>query len=137
MWWNTAKKRRARQAEALRQFADQRDRLEAEFFEKAAATGKPRGLRWKQCEFNQALCFARDRATGQLTALVGVTISFEAIEGGPMEDVEAVGNLRAASAVFRHDGQRWGAEGRALFNLEPDEAVQYCQGDLELLDPSG
>ena len=67
--------------------------LEAAFFRAAAASGKPRGLAWKQCAFQQGVLMARDRANGELVGLVGVTIGFEAIEGGGMEDVEAVGNL--------------------------------------------
>jgi hypothetical protein len=63
-----------------------------------------------------------------------VTISFEAIEGGGMEDVEAVGNLRAATVVFRLDGPVWRADGRALFNLNPDEAIKHYQNDLETVE---
>ena len=47
------------------------------------------------------MAYARHRRSGELSAFVSVTIGFEAIEGGDMEDVEAVGNLRAATAVFR------------------------------------
>src|SRR5437016_6233847 len=73
-------------------FALQRERLEAHFLSAASATGKPRGLRWKDCDFDNDMELARDRQSGQLLALVPVTISFEAIEGGDMEGVEAVGN---------------------------------------------
>ena len=78
--------------------------------------------------------FAKDRATGQLRALVAVTISFEAIEGGGMEDVEAVGNLRAATAVFFFDGTKWKTNGRALFNLNPAEAIEHYRHELETVD---
>jgi hypothetical protein len=62
-----------------------------------------------------------------------VTIAFEAVTGGPMEDVEAVGNLRAATAVFHfHDG-RWHTEGRAMFNLNPTEAIHYYRDDFEMV----
>ena len=65
---------------------------------------------------------------------MGVTISFEAVLGGGMEDVEAVSNLRAATAVFNFDEQRqWYTEGRAIFNLNPTEAIQYYQANLELV----
>jgi len=66
----------------------------------------------------------RDRANGEIVGLVGVTISFEAIEGGGMEDVEAVGNLRAATAVFIHNGREWTTQGKAIFNLEPREVLE-------------
>ena len=64
---------------------------------------------------------------------MAVTISFEAIPGGPMEDVEAVSNLRAATAVFRLAGNRWQTEGRAVFNLNPTEAIAYYRDELEIV----
>jgi hypothetical protein len=63
--------------------------------------------------------------------LVGVTISFEAIEGGDMEGVAAVGNLRNASAVFAYSGERWTTAGRAVFNLNPAEAVEHFKANYE------
>ena len=74
--------------------------LELQFFQAASASGKPRGLRWKAIEWEPAVEFARERASGRLAALVGVTIQFEAVEGSDMEGLPAVGNLRNASAVF-------------------------------------
>jgi hypothetical protein len=51
-----------------------------------------------------------------------------------MEEVEAVSNLRAATAVFSFDEKRqWYTEGRAIFNLNPAEAIQYYQANLELV----
>ncbi len=121
LWFWTG--RRVNVDQARRQFAQQREHLEADFFRIASTSGKPRGLRWSGCDWEALLAFARDRQSGQLTALAGVTISFEAIEGGDMEGLAAVGNLRNASAVFVHDGQRWRATGRVVFNLNPDEVV--------------
>src|SRR4051794_14060752 len=85
--------REAHLTKARQDFHRQRERLEAKFFELAAASGKPRGLRWTGCDFEDDVAYARDRHSGELAALVAVTISFEAIAGGPMEHVEAVGNL--------------------------------------------
>ena len=116
---------------ALRQFVHDRDALEAAFFQAAAASGKPRGLAWKQCAFQQGVVLARDRANGELVGLVGVTIGFEAIEGGGMEEVEAVGDLRAATAVFTQNGRVWTTQGRALFNLEPREVLARYKGSLD------
>jgi hypothetical protein len=106
-------------------FQQRREWLEARFLTIASQSGKPRGLAWVNCDFDDHVCFARDRSTGQLHCFVGVTVSFEAIEGGGMEDVEAVGNLRAATAVFAYDGKEWGSEGRTIFNLNPDEAIEH------------
>ena len=116
---------------ALRQFVRDRDALEAAFFQAAAASGKPRGLAWKQCAFQQGVVLARDRANGELVGLVGVTIGFEAIEGGGMEEVEAVGNLRAATALFTNNGREWSTQGRAMFNLEPREVLVRYKGSLD------
>ncbi len=88
---------------ARREFHRQREMLEARFVQRAAACGKPRGLRWTDCDFSDDVTYARDRRTSRLSALVAVTIAFEAVEGGGMEENENVGNLRAASAVFNYD----------------------------------
>jgi hypothetical protein len=112
-------------------FKLQRERLEAQFFHVAAATGKPRGLRWKDCEWDDPVEFARDRATGQVHALVGVTIAFEAIEGSDMEGLPAVGNLRNASAVFVFTAGRWVTHGKAVFNMNPDEAIKHFESQYE------
>jgi hypothetical protein len=114
--------RRVRRVE--REFARDRKDLEVKFFQSASLSGKPRGLAWKQCAFQDGLLMGRDRANGEIVGLVGVTSGFEAIEGGGMEDVEAVGNLRAATAVFIHNGREWTTQGKAIFNLEPREVIE-------------
>src|SRR5262249_47790554 len=106
-------------------FRLQRERLETMFFEAASQSGKPRGLRWKHCEFSGDLELARDRSTGQLVGFLPVTISFEAIPGSDMEGLPAVGNLREASAVFHFRKGQWTTTGRAVFNLNPKEAIRH------------
>jgi hypothetical protein len=118
---------------AIREFSEQRDDLTGLFLRTAGSTGKPRGLRWTGCELSGAPLFAVDDATGELIALVGATVSFAAIEGGGMEEVEAVGNLRSATAVFMHRGDGWITDGRVIFNLEPAEALAKFQGTLRPL----
>ncbi len=120
-------------ARAQRDFHRQRERLEARFIERAAATGKPRGLRWADVDFDDDVIYARDRRRGQLKALVAIEVRFEAVEGGGMEDVEAVPRVRAATAEFLHDGDRWATEGRVYFNLAPAATVKYLASDLELV----
>ena len=116
-----------------REFRRQREVLEAKFFDLAAASGKPRGLRWVDCDWLETVTFARDRQTGLLTAFVAVNISFEAIEGGDMEDVSAVSNIRDAAAVFHYQKGNWGTGGRALFNMNPHDALDRLQGQFEPL----
>jgi hypothetical protein len=116
---------------ARESFRLQRERLEAKFFDAAARSGKPRGLLWKECNFENPIELARDRRTGEIVALVSVTISFEAVAGGPMEGVEAVGNLRNATAVFVFARGHWSTSGKAVFNMNPDEALRHFQHQYE------
>ena len=126
--------RRAEQlARACRDFHRQREPLEARFIERAAASGKPRGLHWLDVEFDDDVVYARDRRTGRLKALVAIEVSFEDIEGGCMEEVEAVSRVRAATAEFFHDGSRWQTDGRVYFNLAPSATVKYLSSDLEMV----
>jgi hypothetical protein len=119
---------RAAEAEHARLlFLRQREHLEADFLRAAAASGKPRGLRWRGCDWGRDVELAREHGTGRLAALVGVTISFEAVPGSDMEGLPAVGNLRNASAVFFFDRGRWRTVGRAVFNMNPDEAIAHFQ----------
>jgi hypothetical protein len=120
------------EAERARQdFKRQREVLEARFFDLAAVSGKPRGLRWIDCDWLDSVTFARDRRTGLLTAFVAVNIQFEAIEGGDMEDVAAVSNIRDAAAVFHYQRGSWGTGGRALFNMNPQDALERLNAQFE------
>jgi hypothetical protein len=69
-----------------------------------------------------------------LAALVAVTIQFEAIEGSDMEGLPAVGNLRNASAVFFFDRGRWHTTGKAVFNLNPGEALEHFRNQYERVE---
>jgi hypothetical protein len=120
-------------ARAKRAFHRHREHLEARFLRLASSSGKPRGLEWVRCDFDDDVIYARHRQSGELSAFVGVTIGFEAIDGGGMEHVEAVGNLRAATAVFRVERGNWATDGRALFNLNPAEAIAHYQDNFELV----
>ena len=121
-------------ANARRVFRQRREWLEARFVTLASSSGKPRGLSWADCEFADEVAFARDRNTRELKALVAITIRFEAIEGGDMEDVEAVGIIREAAAVFHYRRGRWGTGGRPLFNMNPEDAITRLQGQFEPIE---
>jgi hypothetical protein len=112
-------------------FKLQRERLEAKFFTAAAATGRPRGLRWKDCQWGHEVEFARERSTKEIVALVSVTVQFEAVEGSDMEGLPAVGNLRNASAVFFFHRGHWMTVGKAIFNMNPNEAVEHFKNQYE------
>jgi hypothetical protein len=126
-------RRRATNDRARREFHLQRERLECVFFQAASLSGKPRGLRWADCDFENDVTYACNRKSGQLAALVGCTIRFEAVEGGPMEHVAAVGNLRSATAVFEFNGRQWRTLGRVIFNLNPSETIEHFRDQLVLV----
>jgi len=127
-------RRRLPLEQAKQLFHLRREWLEARFFTMASASGKPRGLTWVDCEFEDDVSFARDRGTGQLRAFVGVTVRFAAVEGGGMEDNENVGRLKAATAVFLLQGEEWVTHGRAIFNLSPVQAIAHFREELEVVE---
>lgn len=122
---------------ALKLFKFRREMLEAKFFDLAARQGKPRGLRWVRCDWKDEVCFAKDVQSQLLTAFVGVEIHFEAIPGEDMEDVEAVGHFREASAVFHYRDGTWGTGGKALFNMSPSLAVSRLEGQYVPIEEVG
>jgi hypothetical protein len=129
--------RKRRATRAVRSFRLQREQLEAQFFRQAASLGKPRGLRWLECDWLDTVTFGRDVKSGMLTAFAGVNIRFEAIEGGDMEGLEAVGMVRDAAALFHYHRGRWGTGGRALFNLNPADALARFGGQIEPIEIEG
>ena len=134
--WRTWRREKFRRSVALAEaeFARERLKLQEDFRAAANVSGKPRGLRWKSVEFQDRILLARDRANGELVGLAGATIAFEAVAGGDMEDVEAVGNLRAGTAILTWKGHEWTTAGRAVFNLEPRQVLEQYR---ESLNPVG
>jgi hypothetical protein len=111
-----------------------REWLEAEFLSLASARGKSRSLVWADCEFDNAVAIARDRHSGQLRALVGITVTFAPSDDGGLEDRDAELSQRAATAVFHFDGAQWTTDGRAVFNLNPAETIRRYHHELELVE---
>jgi hypothetical protein len=125
------RRRRRIQSRAVSGFRIEREHLEARFFDLARGRGIPRDLRWVECEWLEQVTFGRSVEDGMLTAFVGVNIRFEAVEGGDMEDVEAVGLIRDAAALFHYQHGRWGTGGRAMFNMDPQTAIERLAGQYE------
>ena len=122
-WWLYRLGREVQSERAREAFKLSRERLADVFLQAAAATGKPRGLRWVSCEFTDDFTLVRDRKTRKLAALIPVTIQFEPVPGGEMEDVPAAGIPRPATAVFHFRRGDWVSDGHALFNVTPENAV--------------
>ena len=111
-------------AAAIASFRLQREQLEARFIDLASATGRPRGLRWIECDWQCDVQFARDIQSRLLTAFVAVNIRFEAIEGGDMEDVQAVSTIRDAAALFHYPPRSMGNGWSGAVQYESRERCQ-------------
>lgn len=108
-------------------FIDNQSALQQRFLSIVSQSGKPKGLTWKSCQFDETIIWAIEKQSANLHALLSTVIHFDAIAGGPMEDVEAVGNARIATAIFFYHGEGWDTRGDILFNLDPhDVLVRHC-----------
>ncbi|RMG38923.1 MAG: hypothetical protein D6725_06390 [Planctomycetota bacterium] len=142
----TRQVRRARQANvAVSRFPIDRERLEAEFLTRVQSLERPRGLKWGDIRWHDEVRFAvlegdRRGPTAVedggpvVLAFVSVSVRFEAIEGGGMEDVAAVGEWRDATAVFRFVRGRWTTDGQVLFNMGPADALRRLAGECRPLN---
>lgn len=108
-------------------------RLEREFLATSAAIGSPSSVLWNESRFCDTALLARDRASGDIYALVEVTLAFQAIDGRGVDDVAAVGDLRSATALLEWRDQCWTTSGRLLMNLQPREAFQRYSKNLEAI----
>ena len=125
--------REARFAHARKEFHKQREWLEVKFISLAGAAGKPEAPRWSNCEFDDAISYVRHRATGELSAFVGLTVALEGIGQTTVATTDLMSNLQAGTAVFRFDKDRWVTDGRVILNLSPSEAIRFYQNDLEMV----
>ena len=124
-------RRRREVAAAVAGFRVQREQLEARFFDLVRGRGVPKGLRWLECDWLDHIEYGRATDSGVLSVFASVNIRFEAIEGGDMEDVEAVGLIRDATAVFHYRSGQWDTDGRVLFNMDPAAALERLEGQYE------
>ena len=68
-------------------FTDTQSTLQDRFFSIVSQSGKPKGLIWKSCKFDEATMWVIEKQSANLHALLSTVIHFEAVPGGPMEDV--------------------------------------------------
>ena len=85
---------------------------------------------------------ARDRILGQIGP--GLTyvrchlrwgVYGDTSDKSDMEGVAAVGNLRNASAVFFFHRGHWMTVGKAVFNMNPNEAIAHFKNQYERVGP--
>src|SRR5262249_51725977 len=119
---------------ALERVTSQRGALRHAVFLTASSSGKARGPGGESIQWREGGGLGGERQTRRLAALVGVTIAFDAVAGGEMEGVAAVGNLRHGSATFFYHRGAWHAAGKTIFNLLPDEAVERFAAQYERVE---
>ena len=112
-------------------FLENRSHLEQRFFSHVSVSGIPKGLTWKSCDFGEEILWVIEKQSADLHALIPAVIYFEAIAGGPMEEVEAVGNARVATGLFYFNGEHWDTSGHVLFNLDPEEVLTRHKDDYD------
>ncbi|MFO0806906.1 MAG: hypothetical protein U0791_27700 [Gemmataceae bacterium] len=105
-------------------FRLQHERYEEILLAAAAATGKPRGLRWLSASITGNAKLARNAAR-KIVALVPVIVRFEPVEGSDMENVPMAKQPRVATALFSFHRGEWHTDGRIVFNLDPEQAVKH------------
>ncbi|MBN2578280.1 MAG: hypothetical protein JXB10_04745 [Pirellulales bacterium] len=125
--------RQVRFAKARHDFHARREWLEAKFIQLAAARSKSRSPRWDDCTFADDVTYVRHRSTGQISALVEISIAAEDPEDIFPTGGDAVGNLQLGTAVFRLDRDRWVTDGRAILNFSPAETLRQFQRDYQFL----
>lgn len=114
-------------------FGSERLALREQFMAAAAGSGKPRGLHWRTPDWTDEAVLARDRVNRLYVMLVPLALRFEAIEGGDMEDVEAVQFPKTATALFFFAAGRWHTHGKAAFNLDPAGVLERFAAQYERL----
>jgi hypothetical protein len=132
-WWLYRLGREVQAERARESFRLQKERLEGIVLKAAAATGKPRGLRWISCRFIDEFTLVRDKATRRLAVLIPVTVQFEPILGSDMEEVEAATEPRQATAVLHFRKGEWHSNGRVLFNMNPAEALRLHRREFDFV----
>lgn len=135
IWWPIRAARwEARYARARRDFHWQRERLEAKFVQLGLINTKGHAPRWTDCRFDDDVAYARNRATGELTAYVAAVIELDGFARGRLlGGGSGLGGQGAATAVFRFEGDRWETDGRAIFKLSPTETIDFYQRDLQMV----
>ena len=135
IWWMYRLGREVQAERARESFRLQTERLEEMVLKKAAATGKPRGLRWVSCRFTDDFTLVRDKATRRLAALIPVTVLFDPVPGEDMEQVEAATEPRQATAVMHFRRGQWVSDGQTLFNVTPSDALRLHSRDYDPVPP--
>jgi hypothetical protein len=135
-WWLYRLGREVQAERARESFRLQKERLEEVVLKAAAASGKPRGLRWVSCRFTDEFTLVRDKATRRLAALIPVTVLFDPLPDVEMVDVPAATEPRQATAVLHFRRGEWVSDGQTLFNVTPVDAIRLHGREFDPVPPA-
>jgi hypothetical protein len=108
---------------AMRTYHAEYPALRSQFLERARQRGMPRGLIWQAIEEDGKPWFGVDAARG-IVALVPMIAEFAPIPGSDMEEIPQAREPRQITIIYVWNNGRWECDGRAIFNLKPDELIE-------------
>jgi hypothetical protein len=132
LWWRRLA-RTMHVERAIEAFRLRKELLATEFLHAANSTGFPRGLIWETCAFSGGISLAREKKSASYLLLTPVAIQFIPIPGSEMETVSAAREPRTAIAIFRFHRGQWVTDGRALFNLSPDDVAKRFASEYDFI----
>ncbi len=109
--------------------------LQAEFFDAGENSGRPHGLRWLRCDWEEEYALVRDRISDEVVALAAVVLHLTP-EPGETEAEANPTEPRLGSAVFFHAAGRWQTVGKVVLNLRPGEVAVHYADQYEPLSGS-
>jgi hypothetical protein len=133
IWWVFSMMPTIRSERARELFRLQEERLADLFLNAARETGKPRGLLWSECNFTGEIVLAKEKESQQIHALVPIQIQFQAAPESDMMENPNVEHPRVGCAVFVFDSGEWQTQGKAIFNLDPMQALECYAKNYDLM----
>ncbi|MCZ2343001.1 MAG: DUF2029 domain-containing protein [Bacteroidales bacterium] len=123
-------------ATALARFHAEREQRLAAFLQLARTRGLPRGLHWTNLTSLGEPLLVHDREERCLALLVPLEATFTPEPGSAMEEVPQAREPRPITVIFRYQRlrgphcwrRRWQTDGRAIFNLRPEQVIARSEG---------
>jgi hypothetical protein len=110
-------------------FHRERERLEARLVKQIAVPVVTGEVEWLDCDFDDQVTFLRDRRTGELLALVAVTLGPETPWAVELDETSHGHGV----AVFRFDAKHWTTDPKVHMNLTLEEMIRGFSGTMEVI----
>lgn len=115
-------------------FRANRERYLAGFLQQTRTLGKPRGLIWSGVVPLGEPVSVRDQDTRCLALLVPLEVTFVPEPGSDMEAIPQAREPRPITVIFRYQRRRWQTDGRAVFNLRPEQVIERSAGRFQRVE---